>query len=447
MRKGYKVTVSLNKKPLKKLEKKKLRKTDITEEELAKGIEIVNSHKEKQEDKRKSRIGKTLVEVKNELVTQKEIEEENERSHKRFKVIVFFLIIAIIIYLFFYFGPILGISIYKNSGIDENNKIDISSTASDYYDTYCNDFLMYTESKLVTYNLNGKKNWEYELQEVFTPKIYITDKYMAVVNTANSTIYFFENKKERFTKKIDGDISCVYINENGNIVVEYSTSGYKKILSTYTKSGKLLYTTYLSVSSILDVKFMQDDKKLLVVTSDSTTFNISTVLNIVDSSKEQDNMQEIAKFEDSLIYDMKIKNKNAIILLDSKLVNCNLETGTVTEIMNFNDTQILFNGLSDNYYTYVEKELGEQSKDYNIKTMRFDNTDISTTKDENSPKFMKNSGYLNYFVYQDKLKVVNKWGVIIKEIEITFPPKDIIVFNHEKSVALIYSNKVYFLNM
>lgn len=447
MRKGYKITVSLNKKPLKKLEKKTLKKAEINEKELAKGIEIVNNHKEKQEDKRKRRIGKTLVEVKDELITQKEIEEENEKSNKKFKVIILLLLIAILVYLFFYFGPILGISIYKNTGIDEKKKIDISSTSSDYYDTYCNDFFIYTDNKLATYNLNGKKNWEYQLQEVFTPKIYITGKYMAVVNTANSTIYFFENKKERFTKKIDGDISCVYINENGNIVVEYSTSGYKKILGVYNKSGKLLHNIYLSVSSILDVKFMEDEEKLLVITSDSTTFNISTVINIVDTSKEQDNLQEIAKFENSLVYDIKIKNKNAIILLDSKIVNCNLETKTTTDIMNFNESQMLFNGLSDNYYTYVEKELGDNIKDYNIKTMRFDNTNISVTKDENSPKFMKNSGYLNYFVYQDKLKVVNKWGVVIKEMKISFPPKDIIVFNHEKSVALIYSNKVYFLNM
>ena len=195
------------------------------------------------------------------------------------------------------------------------------------------------------------------------------------------------------------------------------------------------------------MKFTQDEKKLLVVTSDSTTFNISTIVNIVDSTKEQDNLTEVAKFENSLIYDIKVKRKNAVILLDSKLVNCNLDTGAVTDIINFNDSQILFNGLSDNYYTYIEKELGDSVKDYNIKTMKFDNTNISVTKDENSPKFMKNSGYLNYLIYQDKLKVVNKWGIVIKEIEITFPPKDIVVFNHEKTVALVYSNKIYFLNM
>lgn len=444
MRKGYKITVSLNKKPLKKI---KERKKEISEEELTKGVEIANNHKIKQEDIRSRRIGKTLVEVKNELIEKKQIEEENIKSHRRLRIFILLVIIAVLVYLFFYFGPILGISIYKNSGIDEKNKIDISSTSNDYYGTYCEDFLMYTDRKLTTYNLNGKKNWEYELQEVFIPKIYINDKYMAVVNTANSTIYFFENKKERFTKKIDGTISSVYINDNGNIVVEYSSNGYKKILGVYNKSGKLLYNTYLSVTSILDVKFTQDEKKLLVVTSDSTTFNISTIINIVDSTKEQDNLTEVAKFENSLIYDIKVKRKNAVILLDSKLVNCNLDTGVVTDIINFNDSQILFNGLSDNYYTYIEKELGDSVKDYNIKTMRFDNTNISVTKDENSPKFMKNSGYLNYLIYQDKLKVVNKWGIVIKEIEITFPPKDIVVFNHEKTVALVYSNKIYFLNM
>lgn len=188
MRKGYKITVSLNKKPLKKI---KERKKEISEEELTKGVEIANNHKIKQEDIRSKRIGKTLVEVKNELIEKKQIEEENIRSHKRLRIFILLVIISVLVYLFFYFGPILGISIYKNTGIDEKNKIDISSTSNDYYGTYCEDFLMYTDRKLTTYNLNGKKNWEYELQEVFIPKIYINDKYMAVVNTANSTIYFF----------------------------------------------------------------------------------------------------------------------------------------------------------------------------------------------------------------------------------------------------------------
>ena len=134
-------------------------------------------------------------------------------------------------------------------------------------------------------------------------------------------------------------------------------------------------------------------------------------------------------------------------MLDSKIINCNINTATVTDIKSFDKSQILFNSLSSNYYTYVKKELGSDINKYNINTERFDGTIIANTNCDNSPKLMKNSGYLNYFVYQDKLQVINKWGVEIKNTDISFPPKEIVVFDREKCIALIYSNKVYFINM
>lgn len=447
MRKGYKVTISLNKKPLKQIRNKNTKKKEISDESLSKGIDIINNHKSKQQEKRQERIGKTLVEVKNELIEQKEIEKEYRRSRKRFSFIIFALGILFLIYLFFTFGPIFGISLYKNSKMDEENKIDITSTDEDFYDNYCEELLIYNNRKLTTYNHVGSKTWEYELQDIFTPNIYINGKYMAVTNNTNGTIYLFENKKELFTKKIDGEISYIYVNDNGIIAIEYSTSGYKKVIGVYSKSGKLLYNTYLQVSSILDIEFLDDEKELLVITSDSTTFNVGATISIVDGTKEQDNIKEVAKFENNLIYDIVIQNNNAIIMLDNKIVNCSINTGTVTDIKSFDESQILFNALLSNYYTYVEKELGSIANEYNINTVRFDGTSISNTKCSNSPKLMENSGYLNYFVYQDKLQVINKWGVEIKNIDITFPPKEIVIFNKEKCVALIYSNKIYFVNM
>lgn len=446
MRKGYKVTISLNKKPLKKIIKKSTKNKEISDESLSKGIDIINNYKNKQNEQRQERIGKTLVEVKNELIEQKEIEKENSIYRKRFSFVVACIVILLIVYLFVTVGPIFGISMYKDSTLDEKNKIDITSSDEDYYNNYCEELLIYNNRKLTTYNKVGSKTWEYELLEIFSPNIYIQGKYMVVANNANGTIYFFENKKEIFTKKIDGKISYVYLNENGTLAIEYSTSGYKKVIGVYSNSGKLLYNTYLQVTSILDIVFLEDEKELLVVTSDSSSFNVGVAINLVDGRKETDNIKEIAKFENNLIYDVVVKKDNVVIMLDNSLVKCNLNTGSITNIKKFDESQVLFNALSSNYYVFIDKNLGN-TIDYNINTYRFDGTNISTTKSNNSPKLVKNSGYLNYLIYQDRLQVINKWGVEIKNIDITFPPKEIVIFDKEKCVALIYSNKIYFVNM
>ena len=187
--------------------------------------------------------------------------------------------------------------------------------------------------------------------------------------------------------------------------------------------------------------------KLLLITSNSSSFNIGTTLSIVDGTKNENNINEVAKFDNSLVYDCVVQNQNAILLLDNKIVNCNLSTGNVSDVKDFESSQVLFASLSKNYYILVEKNLGKEVQDYMINTLRLDSTNISQTNVVNSPKMFKSSGYLNYFIYQDKLQVINKWGVELKNIDITLPPKDIVIFNNEKCVALIYSNKIYFVNI
>ena len=478
MRKGYKVTVSINKKPLKKLKKlkfKKLGKDKNTQEvrnvskkakssnsknrrkgstnnknsdqNLTRGIDIVNNYKDKEEEIRQERIGKTLVEIHNELL---DIEKEKllkRRARRRRAFIILILVLLILAYIFFTYGPIVGISIYKNEQVDEKRKIDITSTEEDVYLNYCDELLVYNNRKITTYNSSLRKTWEYELQEIFTPSIYVNNNYLVVANKTNGTVYLFQNKKELLTKRIDGNIAHVYISDNGEFAVEYSTSGYKKVIGVYSKNGKLLYNTYLNEKSIIDIKFIEGPNKLLLIASDSSSFNIGTTLSIIDGTKKENNITEIAKLDNNLVYDCTIQKKNAILLLDNKIVNCNLSTGSVSDVKQFETSQVLFASLSNNYYTSVEKDLGQKVQDYMIRTLRFDNSQISQTNAKNSPKMFENSGYLNYFIYQDKLQVINKWGVELKNIDITFPPKNIVIFNKEKCVALIYSNKIYFVNM
>ena len=442
MKKMKTIDISLNKN---KGEKKRLKKGK-EDESLSKGIDIVNKHKDNLEKERKGRIGKTLVEVKEEYIENKEEEVEYHSSLRKLYATIFIVLIIVCIYLFLYYGPILGVSLYKADGINEENRIDIVSTDEDIYKMYCSDLLVYSNRVISTYNKYGKKTWEYTLEDVFTPNIYIYDKYMAITNSTNGTIYLFENKKEILNKKVEGQINGVYIDENGNMAVEHSTNGYKRNISIYNKGGSLVYNIFLNSDSIIDIKLLNNAKKLLILETDASSFTISTVLNIVDCTKQEDNIEQITKFDNNLVYDIILNNKEVILLLDNKIVKLNLNTKVLTDIKTFDSTQMLFVALSNNYYSYVEKKLGNDNA-YNIQTCRYDSSSIASQSIDNSPKSMKNTGLLNYFIYQNKLQVINKWGVEIKNIELAFPPKDIIVFNKERTVGLVYANKIYIVNM
>lgn len=419
------------------MRKGRIDKSEKSENNLTKGIKIVDFHKEKLKKEREER--------------QKMLsDEKRENNYTRFRKAILCLIIStiiVIVILFFYFGPLVGISLNRNIGIDEKKRIDIVSTDSDIYDEYCSDLLIYSNQKVTTYNSRGVKNWEYSLSNQFTPKIYINNEFMAIANNSNGNIYLFENKKEILNTKIDGEINEIFLDENGNYVVEYSTSGYKKVLGVYSKNGKNLYNAYLSSDPIVYVEIIDGAKKLLVFQTNTSTFKVGINISMIDGSKENQ-IETIATLDNNFIYDLTIQNRNIIMLLDDKIVKCNIDTKDIANIYTFDSSQIMFISLSKNYYTMISKELKEENTaGYSIVSNRFDNSKISMLNITDSPKIVKNSGVLEYLVYQDSLQVINKWGIEVKNINIDFPPKDAIAFNNGKSIALIYSNKVYVVSI
>lgn len=412
-----------------------------SEDLLTEGFNIVNHHKEKVNKEREERKEKNKV----------KIELRNDNFGKRKKRKIFFvLILSLIIILFLvfvHFAPIIGISINKKNGISEDNKIDIVSTESDIFDNYCSDLLIYSNQKIITYNKNGHKNWEHQLSTQFTPSIYIKDKYMVVANNKNGIIYFFENKKEILNTKIDGEINEVFIDESGYFAVEYYTNGYKKMLGIYSRNGKNLYNVYVSSDPIIDVKILNNSKELVVIQTNTSSFKVGMNILMVDTTKENE-LKQVATLDNNFIYNLTINGRNLIMLLDDKIVKCNIDTKDIATIYSFDLNQLMFISMSNNYYSFIAKELNEENDNrYTLTFNRFDNTKISNSNISNTPKFIKNSKFFCYLVYQDKLQVFNKWGIEVKDVNIEFPPKDAVIFNDGKSIALIYTNKVYIVNL
>lgn len=409
------------------------------DKEAEKGIDIVTSHNEKLKEDREERIYENKGEKK----------ENREIRYKIRPLLVAFItvIIITIIYVLFEYGPIFGINISKNSGISEESKINIITGDEDIYRMYNQELLVYSDGMISTYNQYLNKTWSYEITEKFTPSIYINDRYMAIVNNSNGTIYMFDNKKEIFNKKIDGQIQYIYIDNYGNIAVEYSTTGYKKIIGVYDKNGTKKFDTYLSSEAIIDIEIFDNAKKLLIVQAESTTFKIGVSIQIVDSTKTENNITELWSESNTLLYDIRVQGQNAILLLDNKIAKLDLTNGNAVVLKDFTKNQLLFSAIHDNYYICTEKILNDEKNQYVISMNQYDGLNISTIETENSPKELYSTGLLNYFVYEDKISVINKWGIEIKVIPIDSQPKEIVIFNNEKSIALFYTNKVYIVNI
>lgn len=407
-------------------------------------IKLLNKHNEKLEEERKPRIGKTYSEAQKERVEKRKVDLENAVTIKRIITTIIIICVIILMYLFFEYAPIIGIRLPTSN--DKNININVVSSDNDIYKVYKDELLIYSNYKISTYNNKGKKNWEYSLDTSFNPNIYIHQNYMAVSNNSNGIVYLFNNKKEILNMKVDGKIEHIYMDDNGNMAIEYATNSYKKIIGVYDRKGNNKYNTYLEYTAIIDIKLLDNAKKLLITQADSNSFKVGCSINLLDGTAEEMNLKQILKLDNNFIYNIEKKNNDLILLLDNKVVKYNMDKNEQTELKEFASSQVLFVSLLNKYYTAIEKSLTDNSA-YTIVTNDYNNVQISTINIENSPKFVVNSEYLNYCIYQNKLQVMNKWGIEVLSKDLTNAPKNIIIFNDNKSAALIYTNKVEIINL
>lgn len=439
------MNLNANKNPEMPKRRRKLNDEQI-QAQIDKSIKIVNEYSKKNDEIRRSRAGKTLPEYRN------EIEKENKKIEikitlgTKIKAGIFIFVVGIIAYLFAKYSSIIGISINKQADMNEFPKIDIVTTVDDVYTQYQNELLVYSNQIIKTYDKNGNVSWKYELQEKFNPDIFVNNEYMAVSNNSLGKIYFFKNKKEVYNKKIDGEIENIFIDDSGTIAIEYSTSGYKKILGVYSKDGNHLYNAYLSSDAILGLKLMDNANKILIITANTASFKVGMNVSILNVNDENSKPELVVSLENNFMYDYLVKNNKLYLILDNSIVSVDLIKKESNVIKEFNSSQILYVSLNDNYYSYVEKNI-ESGIGYSKKTCNFSGKEIGVSNISDAPKMYDSNGLVDFIVYQNKLEMYNKWGINIKNVLINYPPKNIIPFRDGRSVALIYTNKIFVISI
>ena len=149
------------------------------------------------------------------------------------------------------------------------------------------------------------------------------------------------------------------------------------------------------------------------------------------------------QFKDKLVYNYKLINNEIIYVSDVAVEAYNIETNKNREIYSLLNSQINFISLYDNYFIIVET----RENGYEFISKKLDNTIISSSMLTSYPKYVEMSGLLTYIISENSIDVINKWGVITDKIDIALSPKEVIVFNNEKTVALIYSNKIEIVSL
>ena len=413
------------------------------DDDLEQGVDIVNRNREELDNQRNKRIGKFERNANGQI-----IERTKVRYNVNTKAIVTIIIIIVIVCWSLYsFGPIFGIHMTSISENIEDNKIELVTKENDIYGEFNDELFVYSNNTISTYDENSNLTWSYTFSDSFSPNIYVEGRYMLVTNNSTGMMYLFEGRNEILNKKLDGTIKNAFLDSAGNIAVEYSVeNGYNNIIGVYNKAGKSLYDAYLSQENIISLKLLDNGRKMVFCEAVTDSSNIGIKFRKIDINKKEDEqLTDIVSLDNNFVYDFIVEGKTIYALLDDSIISIDIDNGNINILKEFDSTQMIFVALNDNYYTFLERDISNNT--YISENIGYSGNKISSTTIDSVPKDMISSDWINYYVYQDYVYILNKWGVDLGKREINFTPKKCVVFNNNKSLALIYTNKIYILNL
>ncbi|MEG1363860.1 MAG: hypothetical protein RSC92_05475, partial [Clostridia bacterium] len=234
----------------------------------------------------------------------------------------------------------------------------------------------------------------------------------------------------------------IFLDYNGNIAIVYSSTGYKTMISVINKNGEEKYNINLNLTTISNIELIDNGNKLILFEIDTSSITAGSKISLIELKNNND-IKPVKKFDNEIVFDY-ILNKNELIVLTNKTLLKYDINKNLTLIENLSETQTNYIAISKNkYYATIKSE----NNKYNFNTTRFDKVLISTTELNKLPKYIKNNGDLTYIVSDDKIIVINKWGIRLKDINVNIAPNDIIIFDNETTIALIYQNKIELVNI
>lgn len=366
---------------------------------------------------------------------------ENFRFTTMHLILLLVIVLGIIAYYVTDNYHVLGLVINREITSEDVNVIDTMYTDNIVL-AYQDKILVFQKGTLIAYNSNGTEAWSKKLEEIYTPNICTSGRYIQVTNSDTGYIYVLDGEYEISRIKIEGEILSSKINSDGTSVVEYSTSGLKTALGVYSKKGKELYSLKLTTNTLSDYTLSENSKVLAYSYADISGISLVTKIDIVELDKLNDkeyNYETIVTKNNELVYKMYWDGKNLNILLNDSVVKYNY-LNKKAEDYDITSLNAIDMDICNNTLAYVSQS--SESSAYLLNVVNYDMNLKSSEEVEEPPKYYIYTDGLIYVCYQKQMDVYNKYGTKVKsyvsDTVITKP----IIYNDGKCVAMYISNKI-----
>lgn len=390
----------------------------------------------KEEEKRTTRKREQSGQVKKKIRLKKPEFKFNvfeKFTKKQILCVVSVLTLLILVICFANYDK-LGLVLKKQITDEDVVSIDLISSNSRIY-SYQNEVLVCNSDGIISYNKYGKQTWKLDLQGAIDDYITTNGKYIQVINHDKSLVYIYKDKYETARIKVEGTILSGYINEKGDSVIEYTSTGNKTILAVYDSKGNLEYNVKLSNNIIGSYVLSNDSKYLAYV--DVNIKGISVVASVMLVELKDNKVETLHLSDTSLVYDLSFEGNCLVYKLDEEVIMQNIN-GKEKKISTIENESIISVDIGNKKYAYSEFENGK----YFLGVRNIGGKEAKNVEIREMPKhFIYDNG--NIFVcYQKSIEVYNNFKMKIKEYDSSMVITEPVIFGEGRNVAFLVSNKL-----
>ena len=300
------------------------------------------------------------------------------------------------------------------------------------------------------YGNNG--NEEAKLEITITNPIFNADNRFLVIGESNGQkIYLLEDKQIVWENSIEGNISQIYVNENGYVAVIISDASYKSVVSMFDPKGNEIFKTFLSSTMAIDVSISKDNKYLAIAEVDTSGTIIQSNIRIMSIEKAKTDpenaMEKNYKSEqDKLITNVKYQAQNKLICMYTDKITI-IENEQENTLVDNKDKKIISQSieLENNAVSIEEKSSGIFSADSVVNITNIDTKEVKQYTVDSVVKEIYTKDNVVALNLGTEIEFVSTNGWLIKRYIANQEITNVTVANN--IAGIIYRDKIEIINL
>ena len=341
----------------------------------------------------------------------------------------------------------------KNISQEKLTSIELDYDSNINVFTYNKNICILAENKLLQYNSSGKLENETPLV-INNPVYSVNDKYIAISEKNGTELNLISGSSILWTKKVDGQIERISVNDNGYVSIILTGTSYKSVIVTYDKEGKEFFKTYLATTIVNDTCVSQDNKYLAFseISTKGTTIDSKIKIISIDKAMEKENTDNsiINTFEadsDKLILNIEYHNNKLICMYDNEITIINDNTNN--SLFNLKEKGKNINFANINLDNYIYRAIEENAGLFNSNTI----LEIKNTSNEKVVEYIVEGVSKDIYSFKNTIAIslgqeiefVNTNGWLIKRYYSEQEVQDVVIGNG--IAGIVYNDKVEIINL